>query len=191
MKYFISILMLGLFLSGCNNTTPKPNVIEKTTNENNSTQCKIDNKIAPEWICGKNTKYLDYVTSIGIAAVPDKNNKALIIGIEKLFEKIKEDSLIRSKEYFIMLGISPEDYKGIPSSLSYYLSKAILSKTYVLDEWVRNKTKTKYLLVGVKKELIRNEAYSFLVKGNESEKTIKAFSFAFDTYFTKKPEPSF
>lgn len=188
MKNVLCIFLI-IFVSGC---TQPSKIIKKHQNiKYKNNVCIIDEQVAPSWICGKNINYPLYITSVGLSSASNKKGAASIFGIEKLFTKIKKDINIRTKEYFLMLGLSPDDYKRIPNQLSYYLSKNVLTKTSILDSWTRKKTNVKYVLVGIKKDKIAKGAFDFLVSDIKNKKTIKAFSIAFDSYFEKKITPSF
>lgn len=152
--------------------------------------CKIDNQSAPSWICGESI-YPDYITAVGMSSRGEsfkrKKSNSTIRGVENLFSKIKSDVKMRSIEYFLRLGTSPDDYKNYPVLVGQYVSKKTLSKVDQLDSWKRDKTGIVYTLVGVSKKTISKHSFDFLSGGNkDNEEVIKAFGLSFDLYFKKR-----
>lgn len=149
--------------------------------------CLIDEQAAPDWICGSSA-YPEYITAIGMSekrsSIKRQEIDATVRAVEKLFTKIKEDVKMRSVEYFLRLGISPDDYKSYPSLVSNYVAKKTLSKVDRLDSWKRKKTGILYVLVGVNKKTISKHSFDFLSGGNiDNDEVLKAFGLSFDIYF--------
>jgi len=97
-----------------------------------------------------------------------------IRAVEGLYGKIKEDVETRAKEYFLVLGMTPDQYKKIPEELAKTVAAKALSNSVKFDDKVT---------VGIRKKEIRDIAYSFLVSNPDDEAQIKAFAYSFDTYF--------
>jgi len=152
-------------------------------------ECSIDGVTAPEWICGINS-FPEHITAVGLSnkyeGMGRNNQNATLRAIEGLFSKLKQDIKMRSIEYFLRLGVSPDDYKNYPSLVSGYVSKKTLSKVDKLDQWIRPKTGVTYIIVGIKKKSVRKHSFDFLNHRNsKDEKIIRAFALSFDSYFVK------
>lgn len=183
---FISYMIVLFSLSGCINQ-PSPSSTKMDTSSSN---CIIDNEQAPVWLCGGES-HPEYFTSIGISEsyspTGRKKTNSIVHAIENLFSNIKKDVGIRSTEYFLRLGTSPDDYGDIPLNVSKFVAKNTLDKVDTLDSWKRTSTNVVYSIVGVKKSKIRKYSFDFLSSGNiNNEEVIKSFALSFDSYFDDK-----
>ncbi len=185
MKYIMSLILILSFFGCTNKPSPSTERIDNKTKILKSSNCIVDKEYAPNWICEQSKISDGYITGIGLSSATDKDKEAEILGIERLFSKIKKDITTRTKEYFLLIGLSPDDYGTLPKQLSYYVSKKAMGKTDLLAEWVRKKTNTKYVLVGIKKDKIGKISSDFLINDVKNKKTIKSFAIAFDYYFKK------